>query len=108
MATQFVPVKDTQQVDALFAQSQDAPVVVFKHDPYCPISANAHRQLSRIAGDIPTIDVAHDQAIASAITERTGITHESPQVIVLRGGKPVWSASLYDITTDAVQQAMGQ
>ncbi len=105
MADHFTPVTDDAALDDLFARSQDAPIVLFKHDPYCPISANAHRQLARIAGDVPTVDVANDKAIASAVTKRTGVTHESPQVIVLRGGKAVWSASQFDITADAVNRA---
>jgi monothiol bacilliredoxin len=31
-----------------------------------------------------------------------GIRHESPEVIVLQNGKPVWHASHYDVTADAL------
>ena len=105
MNEHFIPVTDTAAVDQLVERSHTAPVLVFKHDPHCTISKAAHRQLAQLAADVPTVDVAHDKAIASNITDRTGIKHESPQVILFRNGQAVWSASHYDITADAVTEA---
>jgi bacillithiol system protein YtxJ len=106
MEKPFTPVTDPQELDALWEASHDAPVILFKHDPYCGISARAHAELSELGGEIPTIDVAHDTEIAQAVTKRTGIRHESPQVIVLRDGHPVWSASHFDITAAAVTDVL--
>jgi bacillithiol system protein YtxJ len=106
MDEHFKHVADTEALDALFASSAEHPVVLFKHDPYCPISARAHREMSRVAGDVAIIDVAHDDEVKQAVTERTGIRHESPQVIVLRDGKAVWSASQFRITADDVARAV--
>ena len=103
----FTPVTDTEALDALFASSAEHPVILFKHDPYCPISARAHREMERVAGDVAIIDVAHDDVIKRAVTERTGIRHESPQVIVLRDGKAAWSASQFRIKADDVAKAIG-
>ncbi len=105
MDQHFIPVTDTAAVEDLFASSADHPVVVFKHDPSCPISATAFREMTRLPNEIAIIDVEHDQDVASAVTQRTGIRHESPQVIVLRNGAATWSASQFDITTDAVLAA---
>ncbi len=43
---------------------------------------------------------------SDAVTERTGVRHESPQVIVLRDGKAVWSASQFRIKADDVAHAI--
>jgi len=102
---EFPAVTTADGVDELFERSKQAPVLVFKHDPYCPISAAAHRAMTQVKGDIALVDVAHDQDVASAVTKRTGIRHESPQVIVLKDGRATWSASLWDITPDAVNAA---
>lgn len=106
MDEHFTPVTDTEALDALFASSAEQPVILFKHDPYCPISARAHREMEHVAGDVAIIDVAHDDVVKRAITERTGIRHESPQVIVLRDGKAVWSASQFRIKADDVTKAV--
>jgi bacillithiol system protein YtxJ len=106
MAEHFKPITDTEALDTLFATSAEHPVILFKHDPYCPISARAHREMEHVAGDVAIIDVAHDHTVKDAATERTGIRHESPQVIVLRDGKAVWSASQFAINADDVAQAV--
>ena len=108
MSDRFVPVKDAGELDELFARSQDEPVLLFKHDPVCPISARAHRQLQQMEAPVPLVDVANNKDLAQDVTERTGVQHASPQVLVLRNGTAVWSASLHDITSDAVQQAVAQ
>lgn len=104
----FTPVAAVAELEPLFAQSRDEPVILFKHDPYCPISAAAYRQMSRITGEIPLIDVARAKDVAREVAERTGVKHESPQVLVLRDGRAAWSASHYDITADAVTEAVAQ
>lgn len=105
MENHFIPVKDSVAVDQLVERSNAEPVLVFKHDPYCPISAAAHRQLEQLGYDIPIVDVAHDQVVAQDVAARTGVEHASPQTILLRNGQAVWSASLHAITADAVTTA---
>ncbi len=102
MNDHFIPVTDTASVDQLMEQSHTAPVLVFKHDPFCAISAAAHRQLEQLAQDVPTIDVAHNNDVAQDFAARTGVKHASPQAILLRNGQAVWSASHFAITADAV------
>ena len=46
-----------------------------------------------------------NENIEGKCTFYAGIEHESPQVIVFEDGKPIWSASLYDITATGVEQA---
>ena len=104
--SQFVDVAEPEEVDTLFNRSRDEPVLLFKHDPWCIVSAMAHRELKRLGGDIPTINVADSQALSLGLADRTGIKHESPQVMVLSGGEVAWSASHGAITRDAVQEAL--
>src|SRR5260370_40958592 len=49
--------------------------------------------------------LARDTDISRKLEERTGIRHESPQLLVLRSGRVVWSASHFAITRGAVTQA---
>ena len=102
----FSPVSDEASLDEWFATSRERPVILFLHDPGCPISGRAYRQMSTINGEIPLVDVRRNHALSRAIEARTGIRHESPQVIVLDQGQPIWSASHYAITADAVEDAL--
>ncbi len=101
----FVPVADQDDLDRLFAESAEQPIVLFKHDFACHISANAYRELSGVPVEVPLIDVGRQQGLADEVASRTGIEHESPQVIVLRNGQPVYTASLWDITGEEVARA---
>ncbi len=105
MDEHFTPITDRESLDALFASSAAHPVILFKHDPHCPISARAYREMEQVPGDVALVDVEHDKAIASAVAEGTGVRHESPQVIVIRNGQPVWSASHFNIKASAVSEA---
>lgn len=108
MASNFSVVTTPEAVDELFERSKQTPVLVFKHDPYCPISRAAYQAMTQVEGEIALVDVANDRDAASAVTKRTGIRHESPQVIVLKDGRATWSASHWDITPDAVAAATRQ
>ena len=44
------------------------------------------------------IDVERQKGLADEVASRTGIEHESLQVIVLRNGLPVYAASHWNIT----------
>jgi bacillithiol system protein YtxJ len=56
--------------------------------------------------DVPVylVDVRTEQPLSQSIAARTGVRHESPQVIILRRGAAAWCASHHDITTDAIQR----
>ena len=106
MAAPFKPVRDVAALDTLLAQSAAAPVVLFNHDRSCPLSVHAARALGQLAGPIAVIDVTRQHDLKRAVAERTGVPHESPQVIVVRDGRVVWSASHFAITAGAVAQAV--
>ena len=102
----FTLIEDPRLLDALFERSRQAPVVLFLHAPHCGTSRMAYRAMRQLDHAAALVDVARQRALSRAIEERTGVTHESPQVIVLRDGVAVWSASHDAITTDSVSFAL--
>jgi len=106
MQTPFTPITSISALENLVDRSARQRIVLFKHDTSCPISAAAYQELARLQDTVAVVDVGRHNDLAQQIAARTGIEHQSPQVIVFDDGKPIWSASLYDITTTAVQQAM--
>ena len=84
-------------------------VILFKHSPTCPVSWMAHREVMQLRTEQPhlplyLISVRRRRDVARFIEERTGIRHESPQVIVLRSGAVVASASHDDVTASAIME----
>ncbi|HEX9919113.1 MAG TPA: bacillithiol system redox-active protein YtxJ [Pyrinomonadaceae bacterium] len=108
--TNFAPVTDAGAFDELITRSHDAPVVLFKHSTTCPISARAHNQMSKlpagVADQVSLLVVQGAGELSRRVAAQTGIRHESPQTIILRNGQAVWSASHFDITAEAVEQAV--
>ncbi len=106
MGAPFEPVPDVTALDALLGQSAAAPVVLFNHDRFCPISRRAARALGHLVGPIAVIDVTRQHDLKRAVAERTGVAHASPQVIVVRDGRAAWSAAHFAITAGAVAHAV--
>lgn len=106
METSFTQINDTSALEQLLTRSHSEPVVLFKHSTTCPISANAYRQMSRLGSDVSLVVVQRARDLSNEIETRTGVRHESPQAIVLRNGEAVWTASHFDITSDAVERAV--
>jgi bacillithiol system protein YtxJ len=92
------------------ALSRNPSVMLFKHSPICPISANALEEWRRFTAahpEAPTVfvDVIAERAVARGIAAESGVPHQSPQAILFRGGKAVWNASHHAITAESLAEA---
>lgn len=92
--------------------SADRPVWLFKHSLTCGVSARAWRELESFAGGRPEsaglfvkIEVQRARELSSLIAQRTGVRHQSPQVLLLRGGRVVWHESHWRISVSALAEA---
>jgi bacillithiol system protein YtxJ len=102
----FQTIVDTGALDGLLDNSRQRPIVVFKHSLACPISAAAYREMQKLDGEVVLVEVQNARQVSRELADRTGIRHESPQVIVFRNGKAVWNASHYDVKAQAVTRAL--
>ena len=107
-AARFVAVDDAAALDAAIEHSSDRPVLLLNYDPYCPINRVARGELSKLDVDVHVVDVYANHDLGELVEQRTGVRHESPQLIVLRGGRPVWSASHFAITAAGVTEAVSR
>ncbi len=79
--------------------SWQTPVAVFKHSTRCSISSMAKSRLEREwQGNEPSfpiyyLDLIAHRDVSNAIAVDSGIEHQSPQLIVLKDGKPVYDGS---------------
>jgi bacillithiol system protein YtxJ len=102
----FEQVLDGSKLDELFSKSSQEPVVIFKHSNACPISSGAYQTMMGVSIPVSIVVVQQARAISNEIEKRTGVRHESPQVIILRNGQAVWSASHWDIDSRNVEDAV--
>ena len=106
MGKKFQRINDTKALDNLLSNSDARLVVVFKHSISCPISAAAYREMQQLENDVVLIEVQSAREVSRELAHRTGIRHESPQVIVFRNGKAVWNASHYGVSAQEVAKIL--
>jgi len=99
--------------EACLAASDDKPVWVFKHSTRCPVSTAAHTCVTKyedgapeIAPEVRMVKVIESRPVSNAIAEALEVAHQSPQLILLRGRKALWSASHYDISAENIARAL--
>lgn len=95
----------------LLDASQGRPVFLFKHSTRCPISAGARTRFVQFAEEFPEVEcwevlVLENRATSNYVASHTGVTHQSPQAILFKDGKAVWSASHHAITHQALVEAL--
>ena len=107
-AKTFSDVATMDELDGCFERSHDETVVLFLHDYWCPVSTRAYDEMCQVEGDVALVDVAEHRDLTASITQRTGVKHESPQVLILRDGASRWDASHFKVTADAVRDAVSE
>ena len=108
MSANFIKLDSPEKLENLFRESHEKPVVLFKHSTTCPISVGVYEEVSRVSADINLVVIQSARHISSAIAEKTGIRHESPQAIILKDGEPIYYASHFDVTAKNIIAELGE
>ena len=116
------------ELHRLIEESQSRPVLLFKHSYTCGTSMEALDELVAYLNDRgPEGSAPHDgrsaphesrplqyamvtvqthRAVSNAVAQRLGVRHETPQALLIRDGRVVWSASHFRVTAAAVEDAI--
>jgi bacillithiol system protein YtxJ len=103
---------DTAALEAAIAESRERPVVIFKHSRTCGISCEAFDELHTHLAEMPRdasyhlITVQSHRRVSDEAEVLLGIRHQTPQVIVLKDGVPVWNASHFRITATELSRVI--
>lgn len=105
------PCKTMEDFAELVEESRHQPVFLFKHSTACPVSARAWRHFQKFSREHPALAygqvlVIEDRPLAREIARQTGIAHQSPQCILFYRREPVWHASHWRITAEALTGAL--
>jgi bacillithiol system protein YtxJ len=101
---------DSQLAD-IKEESENQPILIFKHSTTCSISAMALSRMERNWNDQLGVkpyylDLLANRAISNKIVNEFGVEHESPQVLLIRNGECVYDASHMAISFAGLQQAV--
>ena len=85
--------------------------VLFKHSLICPVSGRAFAEYEAFVEahpDVPTgwIDVIGQRPWSQWVAAETGVEHQSPQALLIKGGEVVWNDSHLAITKEALEAAL--
>ena len=113
MHPDLTPLQRIDELDQLLTESAAQPLLLFKHSYSCGISAEALDELvDHLNSDRPPavryamVTVQTHRDVSNAVAKRLGVRHETPQALVIRGGRVVWTASHFRVTAKAVDAAL--
>lgn len=104
----FIELGDIESLNQLLVHSHRTSVIIFKHSNLCGVSSGAYSQMSRVTGTIGIVTVQEAREVSTEIEKRLGVPHESPQVLIVRNGKVVWSASHGQVRAEVVTAALAE
>lgn len=93
----------TTEFEDLMMQSsiEGSAFILFKHSTRCMVSTMALRSFeSEFNSEIPAyfVDLIRYRELSNYIAQVTQVTHQSPQVISIKSGKPVYFESHHNIS----------
>lgn len=93
----WITLNDESQLQEIISRSNKKPQVIFKHSTRCSVSSMAKNRLER--NDQPEnidfyyLDLLKNRGLSNKIASDFHVQHQSPQVIVLKNGKPIYNES---------------
>ena len=101
------------QLDQIKKESENQPVLIFKHSTTCPISSTAMNRIQRNwnpeeVGDLKLycLDLLQYRGLSNAVAMTFNVEHESPQVLLIKNGESVYNESHFGISFDDLKGAL--
>ena len=98
--------------DACLEAAGHEPVFILKHSTACSISTGAYKRVKayeeETGGKPPVyvVNVIQAKPVSNAISERLGVEHRSPQMILVHKGEVLWTGSHHGIHADKLNKAV--
>ncbi|MEX0646675.1 MAG: bacillithiol system redox-active protein YtxJ [Balneolaceae bacterium] len=101
----------TAEVDELF-ESGSGLDIIYKHSYSCGTCIFAKTRVETILEELSGkavfhfVDVHANRPVSNYIAEKSGIRHESPQLIILYNGGVFWHGSHNDVHPEPIKKAL--
>lgn len=110
----WVAITSTNQLNELLHNIGEKPVLLFKHSTRCSISSMALNGFERnwTTGkelcDLYFIDLLKHRDVSNLTAELTGINHQSPQAIVIKGKEIIYDATHTSIDARRIESLLSK
>ena len=109
----WTELKSEQQIEEIKKESESQPVLIFKHSTRCSVSSTALSRLERNWQEQEVapikmyyLDLLSHRNISQSVATSFAVEHESPQVLILKNGNPVYVRSHLAIAYDEIKQLL--
>lgn len=107
----LAPLDTASAAQWLAALPETSLTLLYKHSTRCGVSLDASMELDGFVAAHPEVmawqvDVLRQRALSQDFARLLDIPHQSPQVILLRGGRPIWHTSHQRITSGALAERL--
>ena len=94
----WTPMKHLGQIEEIIELSEQMPVIIFKHSTRCSISRMALKNFENeydLGENISAyfLDLISFREVSNEIASRFSVVHQSPQLLLIAGGKSVYDVS---------------
>lgn len=102
------------QLNEVMRSSRREPIVLFKHSTRCGISTAALNRfesqwsLGSKYAQIYLLDLLNHRDVSNEIADLTGVTHQSPQVIVVKEESVIYHASHGRIDASEIESLLNK
>ncbi len=108
MKPNWTEINSVDELHEIWDNSLDRPAVFFKHSTRCSISSMVLKTFERnwVPDDTQLfyIDLIANRDVSNLLTELSKVEHQSPQIIVTKNQKVVYSDSHGTIDAEKVQK----
>ena len=109
----WITLNSLSQLDQIKEESQQSPVLIFKHSTRCATSRMSLDRLERNWDPQETenikpyyLDLISYRSVSNSIADTFGIDHESPQILLIVKGESVLDLSHFEIDYDRILQTI--
>lgn len=108
----WIPVDSIEQLNEIAQTTFEKPVLLFKHSTRCGISAMVLKSFEREWSsenelcELYLLDLLKHRDVSDEIASLTGVYHQSPQVIVLKGSEVIYDASHSAIDARSIEKLL--
>ncbi len=112
---QWNSLSNLQGLEKIKEESKSQKVLIFKHSTRCGISASARHQLEsswnpdEMRGIKPYyLDLIRFRDVSNQIAQDFGVTHQSPQVLLIENGEVTYHISHYAIQYEQLKEIVNK
>ena len=106
----WTPLTTKDQIDSIIESSKEKTQIIFKHSTTCGISLQSRHGLetdwdfTEEEIDFHYLDLLNFRDISNSEAEKTGVLHQSPQIIVLKNEKVIYTSTHYAIQVKKIKE----